>query len=56
MKNEVTQIALKTSPPALVTMWHYVLGLPVEKWVAVATLIYVVVQTVVLVRDKFFRK
>jgi hypothetical protein len=56
MKDGITDIALKSSPPAAVTAWHYILGLPVEKWVAVATLIYVLLQAFVLVRDRIINR
>jgi hypothetical protein len=55
MKEEITLAALKSSPPVAVTTANFLLGIPIEKWVAVATLVYVVLQAYVLVRDKIWR-
>lgn len=56
MRQEIISAASKAAPPVGVTVWQYLLGLPVEKWVAVATLIYILLQAAVLVRKEFFKR
>jgi hypothetical protein len=53
MRDEITAAA-KASPPVAVTAWHYIFDMPIEKWVAVATFVYVVLQIVVILRDRIF--
>lgn len=47
---------MKASPPVAVTVWQYVFGLPVEKYVAAATLIYIVLQAYFLVTDRLEKR
>lgn len=44
--------AVKVAPPAIVTGATMILGLTLNEWVAIATLIYVVLQTFFLVKDR----
>ena len=44
MKAEVVQEGLKASPPVTVTAWAWMNGLTLNEVVAVATLIYIVLQ------------
>lgn len=53
--HEVAVAGAKATPAISVSAWHYVLNLPVEKWVSIAVLIFTVLQVVVLIRDKFIR-
>lgn len=55
MKDEITAAA-KVAPPTAVTVANYLLGMPIEKWVAVATLVYVVLQAYVLIKDRILKK
>jgi hypothetical protein len=48
--------ALKASPAGAVVFWNYVLGIPVEKWVSLAVLVFTVLQIVVLVRREFLKR
>lgn len=52
---EVAVAGAKAAPAVSVSAWHYVLNLPVEKWVSVAVLIFTVLQIAVLIRDKIIR-
>lgn len=56
MKNELISAGTKATPPLGFSAWHYFLGLPVEKWVAGATLLYILVQTVCLVLDRIEKR
>lgn len=46
----------KAAPPVAVTAWRYLLDLPVEKWVSVATLIYVLLQGYFLLRNELRKR
>ncbi len=48
--------ALKASPPVVVTFYGTVMDMPIEKWVAVATLIYIALQVFLLVRDRIVKR
>jgi hypothetical protein len=48
--------ALKASPGGAVVAWNYILGMPVEKWVSLAVLVFTVLQIVVLVRREFIKR
>lgn len=52
MKDELAVASVKIAPPTLVTAYTYVLGMPIEKWVSVATLIYIVLQAFFLLRNQ----
>lgn len=44
MKTAVTVEIAKATPPVYVTTWAWVQGLPLDKYVAIATLLYIVIQ------------
>lgn len=44
MKNDVAQEVWKATPPASVTAWAWINGLTLDKWVAIATLVYIALQ------------
>lgn len=56
MKEELAAAAAKTAPPAAVAGSHALFGMPLSEWVAVATLIYIGLQAVVLIRNEFIRR
>jgi hypothetical protein len=56
MKDDITVATVKAAPPVAVTAYNYVLGMPIEKWVSVATLIYIILQAYFLVRDKMRKR
>lgn len=49
MKAEVAQEAYKATPPVVITGWAWLNGLPIEKWVGWATLVYIGLQAAYLV-------
>ena len=53
--SQVIDATLKNGPPLVVTFYGNVLAMPIEKWVAVLTVIWIALQVVVLVRDKLVR-
>lgn len=52
----VAKAAAETAPPAGLVGWHYLLDLPIEKWLTVLVILYTVLQIVVLVRKEFMRR
>lgn len=52
MRDELASATIKATPPAAVTAYTYVLGMPIEKWVSVGTLIYIVLQVFFLIYDR----
>lgn len=56
MKDELISAARNTAPPASVAAWQYFTGLPVEKWVAFATLLYIILQAWFLVLDRIEKR
>lgn len=56
MKDELLSAATKASPPVSVTVWQYFFGLPVEKWVAAATLFYIILQAYFLITDRIEKR
>ena len=59
MRNSSDQIldaTLKAAPPVAVSFYGTILAMPIEKWVAVLTVIYIALQVYLLVRDKIIRK
>jgi hypothetical protein len=53
---QIAEGAVKAAPAVGVSAWHYVLGMPVEKWVSVAALLFTVLQIIVLVRKEFWKR
>jgi hypothetical protein len=45
MRQEITQEVIKATPPAVVAGAGHLLGLTLNEWVLVATLVYVGLQT-----------
>lgn len=56
MKDEIISATTKAAPPVGVTAWQYFFGLPVEKWVAGATLCYIILQAYFLITDRIERR
>jgi hypothetical protein len=56
VKDELISATTKAAPPVGVTAWQYVFGLPVEKWVAAATLCYILVQIYCLIVDRIEKR
>jgi hypothetical protein len=56
VQNEITGALVRMSPPAAVAAWNYLLGLPIEKWVSVATLIYIGLQAFFLLKDRMKKR
>lgn len=54
--DELISAGKRASPPVGVTAWQYFTGLPVEKWVAVATLCYILVQIYCLITDRIEKR
>ena len=50
--NEVHSAVLKVSPPAIA----FASGVTLNDWVAIVTIVYVVLQAVFLLRDKWWRQ
>lgn len=56
MKDEIVSATMKATPPAAVTAYTYVLGMPIEKWVSVATLVYIALQAYFLIQDRISKR
>jgi hypothetical protein len=56
VKDELISAAAKSAPPVSVSAWQYFLGLPVEKWVAGLTLLYILVQIYCLIVDRIEKR
>jgi hypothetical protein len=54
--NETADAITKMSWPAGVTVYNVILDMPIEKWVAVFTLIYIGLQVYLLIRDRLVRR
>lgn len=52
----VAKAAIETAPPASLVAWHYLLDLPIEKWLTAITIAYVILQFIVLVRREFVKR
>lgn len=53
--NQIIDATVKASPPAAVTFYSTILDMPIEKWVAVLTMIYIGLQIFLLIRDRIVR-
>lgn len=49
MKDEITSAVVKATPPVAVTGANFIFGLSLNDWVAIATLIYIVLQVILLI-------
>jgi hypothetical protein len=56
MKEEITSAVAKAAPPVAVTSSQVIFDLTLNQWVSVATLIYIGLQAVVLVRNEIRRR
>lgn len=54
--DSATGVLAQASPGIAFTLVNWMLDIPVEKWVSVATLIFVVLQIVFLVRDRMKKR
>lgn len=53
--DQTIDAVLKTSPPAVISFYSMILKMPIEKWVAVLTIIYIALQIFLLIRDRIVR-
>lgn len=59
MRNSMQDLqtaVIKAAPPVAVSAGAAVLGLTLNEWVAIATLLYLALQAYFLVRDKWWRE
>ena len=56
MKDELASATVKVAPPVAVTGANMLFHMTINEWVAVATLIYVVLQTFFLLKDRLGKK
>lgn len=54
--NPTAAAAVKSAPPVAVTLADVIMGIPIDKWVAIATLIYVLLQTFFLLKDRLKKR
>jgi hypothetical protein len=55
MRQSLAEAAAKSSPPAALVVWNAISGIPAEKWLTYLTIGYVVLQALILFRDKVLR-
>ena len=48
--------ALKAAPPIVITTYATFSGFTLNEWVAIATIVYILLQVVVLVRKEFLKR
>lgn len=53
--NEIVAAGARAAPPASVAIWNAIAATPAEKWLTYLTIAYVVLQAVILFRDKVIR-
>ena len=56
MRDEIATAAAKAAPPVTVLGAEKLFDLTLNEWVAVGTLIYLVLQAYVLIRNEIIRK
>lgn len=56
MKEEITVAVAKAAPPVAVTGVQVFFGLTLSEWVQIATLIYIVLQAFVLIRNEIRKR
>ena len=56
MKDDIAAAAARVAPPLAVTGTSALLDLTINQWVGIATLLYIALQCVVLIRNEFIRK
>lgn len=52
---EIVSAAAKQAPPWAIIALDQIAQIPLERWVLIATLVYTLLQIIVLVRGQFFR-
>ncbi len=52
LRHDIADAGLRATPPVIA----FSAGLTLNEWVAIATLIYIILQAVVLIRREFFRR
>lgn len=56
MKDDIAAAATRAAPPVVVTTTSALLDVTLNQWVAIATLLYLALQAIELVRNEFIRK
>lgn len=54
--DEVAAAIVRVTPPAALTLYDQVAVMPVEKWLTITLIIYTVLQTILLIRDRVVRR
>lgn len=54
--DQIIDATVRASPAAAVTFYTTILDMPIEKWVAVLTVVYVALQIFLLIRDRIVRR
>jgi hypothetical protein len=54
MRQSLRAVA-EAAPPAALVVWNSVSAIPAEKWLTYLTIAYVVLQALILFRDKIVR-
>jgi hypothetical protein len=49
-------IAATSTPGLLYLAWHYFTSIPIEKWVSIATFIFVTLQIIFLLADRIKKR
>ena len=52
IRNEIAEQVAKAVPPVVVTAGSLAPGVTLNEWVAIATLIYILIQAIVLIRKE----
>lgn len=56
MKDDIVAASVKAAPPVAVTGAHQLFHLSLNDWVAIATLIYIILQAFFLVRNEMRKR
>lgn len=56
MKDELVAAAAKSAPPVAVAGSQVIFDMTLNQWVSIATIAYIVLQAVVLIRKEFLKK
>lgn len=52
LRQDIADAGIRATPPVVA----FSAGLTLNEWVAIATIIYIILQAVVLIRKEFFRR
>lgn len=52
LRNEIGEQVAKAAPPVVVTAGSIASGVTLNEWVAIATIVYILIQTIVLIRKE----